>query len=154
MQNEEIFDPNAAGDQDPQETPPAKPKKRVGKSTSVPGTDTEVDNLIGEATESVGMEVDNLTGEAADSVGPVIEDDVPLPSSNAGRKSSFLMADFPFDKMSVGQSFSVALDFFGKTPNGITPKTAQSQAKKAFPGYIIVSRINDDKTAIRFWRKK
>jgi hypothetical protein len=137
MPNDDVFDPNASG----AETPAPKPARNRNKNTAPapeqPTGDQEAEDLIGSGP-----------------TGPVIEDDVPLPSNNAGRKSAFSLADFPFDKLKVGQSFAVALNDEGKTESGITVKTILAQAKKALPDASFVSQVNDAKTSVRFWRKK
>lgn len=133
MPNDEVFDPNAG-------SAAPKPARNRGKPAAPvePTGDQEAEDLIGSGP-----------------TGPAIEDDVPLPSNNAGRKSAFSLDDFPFDKLKVGQSFAVALTpEDGKTASGITVKTILAQAKKAMPDAGFVSQVNDDKTSVRFWRKK
>lgn len=132
MPNDDVFDPNAAA----AEAAPKPGKRNRGTPAPAPA-DTEAEDLIGSGP-----------------VGPVIEDDVPLPANNAGRKSAFSLTDFPFDKLKVGQSFAVALNDEGKTASGITVKTILAWAKKALPDNTFVSQVSDDKATVRFWRKK
>lgn len=126
MPNDDVFVPPSADAAEP-------PKK----SRKTKPTDAEAEDLIGSGP-----------------TGPVIEDDVPLPTNNAGRKSAFDLSKMPFDKLKVEQSFALTLDGDGKTPDGITPKTVMAQAKKAFPDRTFIMRVAADGLSVRFWRKK
>jgi hypothetical protein len=138
MPEDDVFDPNAIPKEDEGKSGSPAEKKSSKKTTEKP-------------TEQVDPALDL-------SVTPLkIEDDVPLPENNAGRKTAFNTDRMPFGKLEIGQSFLENL-VAGKTADGITTKTVMAQVKKSFPDKTFVVRETlDDSgvaTSARFWRKK
>lgn len=139
---EEVFDPNAAA---------AASEKTDKKNGSNP------DKKTGSAADKKTDSAADKKSEAEPKAPAVltIESDIPLPESNAGRKTAFNAARMPFSQLEVGQSFAEVLSD-GKTADGITVKTVMAQVKKAFPDRTFVVREIETNgvTSARFWRKK
>lgn len=134
MADDDVFDPNAAHANAVEKSGAVAEKKPSKK-----------------ATEKVDPALDL-------SITPLkIDDNVPLPENNAGRKTAFNADRMPFGKLAVGQSFVESM-VGGKTKDGITTKTVMAQVKKSFPDKTFVVRETLDDVGVatnaRFWRKK
>lgn len=139
---DDIFDPNAAAVK-----AAAKSGTTSEKKSEKPAGEKPVKKPAEKSDPALDLSITPLK----------IDDDVPLPENNAGRKTAFNADRMPFDKLAVGQSFSESM-VGGKTADGITTKTVMAQVKKSFPSKTFVVRETLDDmgvaTSARFWRKK
>ena len=138
-QEDKVFDPNKLSKK------PEAPAEK--KASGKPAKTTSEKKAQDKADPALDLSITPLK----------IDDDVPLPENNAGRKTAFNPDRMPFAKLGIGQSFSESM-VGGKSADGITTKTVMAQVKKCFPDMTFVVRETFDEfgdlLSARFWRKK